>query len=448
LRLDELISIIYDSFRSLEFNMTSARLFLVSLLFVLLAACGGGGGGGGASGGTPVGGGNPPPPPAEPDPFLGQGPIDDVLAQYGGEVGLQKSSRPMPFTGNRRYAGKVTDFTGPFHVTGSNGGLTFGCASTDNDCLDGIALDETVQVVSNEPALIEIPFNDLPGEYRLFLSLDENGNSGSVVVTRTVEIESANLQSGDEPDREYRRSVVLPAGYDDSTDHYPVVYMHDGQWLGAERVPETLEWLVSQGLMPQIIVVAIHATRDRGQEYGVASTTCPCGGQTLGSRASRFHRFLINDLMPDIEAKYRVLTGPENTSVMGFSLGGLSATDVGWRREDLFGTIGGFSSSFWYYSDETNRNGSRAMLQLIRNGELHPGQRFWFEAGTNDTNSDRDGDGVNDMIDDTLDIVAELQNKGYEFGSEVAYFEVEGGYHNNETIAYALPHFFEWAYAQ
>jgi predicted alpha/beta superfamily hydrolase len=151
--------------------------------------------------------------------------------------------------------------------------------------------------------------------------------------------------------------------------------------------------------------------------------------------------------MPQIEATYRVRTGPENTSMIGFSLGGLSATDLGWRRQDLFGTIGGFSSSFWYYSSEANQVGSRAMLQLIRDGEFNPGQRFWFEAGTRDTNDDRDGDGVNNMIEDTLDVVAELQNKGYEFGSEVQYFEVEGGFHNNETIAHSLPYFFEWTFA-
>jgi enterochelin esterase-like enzyme len=442
------VSIIYDSFRTLDIKMTIGRGLLLSILITLVTACGGGGGGGGGtSGGTPVGGGNPPPPPSEPDPFLGQGPIDDVFAEYGGEVGLQKTSRQMPFAGNRRYAGKVTDFSGPFHVTGSGGAVSFGCDSTDNDCLDGIALDETVRVVSDEPITIEIPFNDLPGEYRLFISLDTNGASGSVVVTRLVGIESSTLQSSDEPDREFRRSVILPADYEESTNEYPVVYMHDGQWLGAERVPETLEWLLSQGLMPRVIVVAVHATRDRGQEYGVASTPCPCGGQILGTRASRFHRFVVNDLMPQIEATYRVRTGPENTSVIGFSLGGLSATDLGWRRQDLFGTIGGFSSSFWYYSSEANQVGSRAMLQLIRDGEFNPGQRFWFEAGTRDTNDDRDGDGVNNMIEDTLDVVAELQNKGYEFGSEVQYFEVEGGFHNNETIAHSLPYFFEWTFA-
>ena len=441
-------AILYDIFRTLEINMTIGRGLLLTILITLMTACGGGGGGGGGtSAGPPVVGGNPPPPPTEPDPFLGQGPIGDVLAEYGGDVGLRKTSRLMPFAGNRRYAGLVPAFNGPFRIVGDNGGLTFGCESTDNDCLDGIGAYETVRVVSDEPATIDISFNDLPGDYRLFISLDADGTSGSVVVTRPVEIRSLTLQSSDEPDREFRSSVVLPADYDESPDQYPVVYMHDGQWLGAEKLPEALEWSLSQGLAPELIVVAIHATRDRGLEYGVASTPCPCGGQTLGTRASRFHRFVVNDLMPNIESAYRVMTGPENTSVIGFSLGGLSATDLGWRREDLFGTIGGFSSSFWYYSSEADTIGSRAMHQLVRAGEHHPGQRFWFEAGTRDTPDDRDNDGVNNMIEDTLDLIAELQNKGYAFGSDVEYFEIEGGFHNNETIAHALPHFLEWAFA-
>jgi len=439
------MSIIYDEFRTLEGNMKPGQGLLPAMLMMLLTACGGGGGGGGGAAGAPPGTGGNPPPPA-PDPFLGQGPVGNVLAEYGGEVGLQVTRRAMPFIGNNRYAGRMSDFNGPFRIVADNGALSFGCNSTDNDCLDGVDIDETVRVVSDEPATIAISFNDLPGDYRVFISLDANGRRGSVVVTRLVEIRSLLLESGDEPNRVFRSSVVLPAGYDDRADEYPVIYMHDGQWLSAERVPETLEWLLSQGLVPRLIVVAVHATSDRVPEYGVAGTPCPCGGQSFGTRASNFQGFVVNDLMPQIESTYRVMTGPENTSVMGFSLGGLSATDLGWRRDDLFGTIGGFSSSFWYYSNETNRVGSRVMLQLVRDGEHHPGQRFWFEAGTRDTPGDRDGDGVNDQIDDTLDLVAELQNKGYAFGSEVDYFEVEGGFHNNETVAHALPHFLQWAY--
>jgi enterochelin esterase-like enzyme len=441
------VSIIYDNLRTLDINMLIGRGLLLSILITLMSACGGGGGGGGGtSAGPPVAGGNPPPPPSAPDPFLGQGPVGDVVAEYGSDVGFSKISRPMLFAGNRRYAGKVPDFSGPFHLVGDGGALILGCESTDNDCLDGISINETVRVVSDEPATIGIPFNDPPGDYRLFVALDADRENGLVMVTRLIEIRTSSLVSSDEPDREYRSSVILPAGYEDSGEDYPVIYMHDGQWLGAERVPETLEWLAARGLAPQVIVVGMHATRDRNLEYGVASTHCSCGGNRIGTRASRFQRFVVNDLMPHIEASYRVLTGPEHTTVIGFSLGGLSAMDLGWRREDLFGTVGAFSGSFWYFSSDADQLGSRAMHQIVRDGEKHPGQRFWFENGSLDVPDDRDGDGVNDMIEDTLDLVAELQNKGYAFGDEVDYFEVDGGYHNNETIAHALPHFLQWAY--
>ncbi len=428
--------------------MTGFRILLLSALIALSTACGGGGGGGGSTGGGGSAGGGNPPPPRAPDPFLGEGPIGDVFAEYGSDIGLQKTNRPMLFSGNRRYAGRAVNLVGPLRIVGDSGALVFGCESTDNDCLDGVSLNEPVRVVSTEPATIDIPFNEIPDDYRVVLWLNEERAAGLLIITRLVEIRVEDLTSGDEPDRQYRSSVVLPPGYDESDEDYPVIYMHDGQWLGAERVPESLEWLQSRGLIPKLIVVAIHATRDRSLEYGVSSTPCACGGRPIGTRASRFQRFVINDLMPHIEAKYRVRTGPENTTVFGFSLGGLSATDIGWRRPDLFGTVGGFSSSFWYYSNDANVIGSRAMLQLIREGDYHPGQRFWFEAGTLDTDQDRDRDGVNDMIEDTLDVVAELQNKGYDYGSEVEYFEVEGGYHNNETIAHALPHFLEWAYGE
>ena len=70
---------------------------------------------------------------------------------------------------------------------------------------------------------------------------------------------------------------------------------------------------------------------------------------------------------------------------------------------------------------------------------------FWFQCGTWDEYDDRDGDGVIDSIQDTLECIAELERKGYAWGVNTRYLEVKEGMHNPETWAKVLPDFLMWA---
>ena len=86
------------------------------------------------------------------------------------------------------------------------------------------------------------------------------------------------------------------------------------------------------------------------------------------------------------------------------------------------------------------------MHQLIRNGKLKPGLKFWFQAGTKDEQSDRNKNGVIDSIDDTLDLIAELTKKGYRPFHDIQYLEMKDGQHNTATWAEAMPHFLKWTF--
>jgi hypothetical protein len=70
---------------------------------------------------------------------------------------------------------------------------------------------------------------------------------------------------------------------------------------------------------------------------------------------------------------------------------------------------------------------------------LSPPLRLWFEAATQDEASDRDGNGVIDAIQDTLELIAELKVLGFAPDEEVVYVEVPGGRHNYDTWAECFP---------
>ncbi|HEX6383330.1 MAG TPA: alpha/beta hydrolase-fold protein [Anaerolineae bacterium] len=248
-----------------------------------------------------------------------------------------------------------------------------------------------------------------------------------------------------------RRSihVFLPPGYDtDKERRYKVLYVNDGQEMEALRMRETLARLTVARRMEPIIVVAIPSNEDRLHEYGTAVTA---NAQGLGTKAHAYARFVVEDLMPMINRKFRTLTGAPDTAILGASLGGLSAFDIAWNYPDLFGAVGVFSGSFWWGAGEEDESVTPNALiahEMVRTAGYRPGFRAWFQAGTLDEAADRDQNGVIDAIQDTLELIDELEQLGYGRGRDIVYVEVRGGRHNYRTWASAFPDFLKWAFPE
>jgi enterochelin esterase-like enzyme len=242
-------------------------------------------------------------------------------------------------------------------------------------------------------------------------------------------------------------TIFLPPDYDRRPDrHYKVLYVNDGQDMPAVKMADTLARLITHLEIEPIIVVAIHATRDRLHEYGTAGIPNARG---LGKRARKYSFFVLDEVLPYVNRRYRTLTGPVNTAIMGWSLGGLMAFDLAWNHPDVFGAVGVFSGSFWWRTAEQDmhaRQESRIMHRRVRDTDS-PGQlRLWFEAGTCDEKEDRDNNGVIDAIQDTTELMDELELKGFRRGLDMIYTQVEGGEHNQRTWGFVLPYFLRWTF--
>lgn len=262
---------------------------------------------------------------------------------------------------------------------------------------------------------------------------------GGIVVDTIASVTSRHLETP----RMVR--VYLPRGYSAGSNRYPVLYANDGQDMESVGLVGSLDSLVEAGLIEPLIVVAVHATSDRFQEYGTAGQP---NAQGLGSRAGAYEDFIVGELMPLVERRYRARSGPAHTAIMGWSLGGLSAFDVAWRRSDKFGSVGAFSGSFWWRTDDSSadaRQSSRILHGRVRETPRAPRLRVWFESGKQDERDDRDGNGVIDAIQDTRELMEELARKGLRDGLEVCYTEMDGG-HDPETWGKALPLFLAWAF--
>jgi enterochelin esterase-like enzyme len=239
--------------------------------------------------------------------------------------------------------------------------------------------------------------------------------------------------------------VYLPRGYaTHPANVYPVLYANDGQDMEAVDLVEVLDSLQRTHRMAPVLVVAIHAL-ERVQDYGTAYIP---NAQGLGARSDRYGQFLIAELRTLIEARYRVQHGAAHTAIMGWSLGGLSAFDLAWRHPERFGSVGVFSGAFWWRTDDRDvavKQASRIMHRRIRETPGHPALRMWFETGLQDEAADRDSDGVIDAVQDTEELIAELEEKGYRRGSDMVHLTVAGG-HDLPTWKRLLPEWLVWAF--
>jgi len=228
---------------------------------------------------------------------------------------------------------------------------------------------------------------------------------------------------------------------------YPLLILNDGQDSEGVKVKSTLERLVQEKAIPELIVVGV-AAGDRMQEYGVSFRNDYHG---RGKRAKVYMDYIVKELIPYLGYKFPITSDPRLRAMAGYSLGGLSAMDIVWNNPETFGKVGVFSGSFWwrkrnassfFYSDFRDR----LMHLQVRRGKFKPGLKFWFQTGTKDEDLDRNRNGVIDSIDDTMDLISELTRKGYRPFHDIQYLEIKDGYHNQETWAEAFPPFLTWAF--
>lgn len=218
-----------------------------------------------------------------------------------------------------------------------------------------------------------------------------------------------------------RVAVYLPPGYESSTERYPVLYMQDGQNLfdvdterGGQKwgIDAICDRLIGSGELPPFIVVAVDNTPDRIPEY----TPVPDPGYG-GGRGDLYGKFLIDELKPFVDANLRTLPGPENTGLMGSSLGGLISLHVGLGRPDVFSRVGALSPSLWWADEELTK-------RLESSAPPQSRARVWLDMGT------REGDNPGQRVAETRVLGGVLQARGWREGDDLAVRVIDGAGHN------------------
>lgn len=220
-----------------------------------------------------------------------------------------------------------------------------------------------------------------------------------------------------------------------------VLLMNDGQDFEGLNMQKILQDFWATGGKP-FLFVGVHCGAERLEEYGTRGLL---DYAQRGKKAEAYQAFVLHELWPFLAEHFTLKK--RNHVCGGFSLGGLSAFDMALHNATFFTKVGVFSGSFWWrskalgptYSDSRDRIAHSKASQM----PLGKKMSFWFQCGTKDETSDRNGNGVIDSIDDTLDLIAILKGKGVK---NVHYEEVQGGKHNLETWRKEMPKFLTWAF--
>lgn len=247
-------------------------------------------------------------------------------------------------------------------------------------------------------------------------------------------------------EREVICDILMPDGTD-ATQPLNLLLLNDGQEADSLQIKQTLQSLYNSNSIKPLIIIAIHAGQERLQEYGVAGKP---DFKKRGSKAGIYTEFIKEELMPAITGSFPA-SNFETTAFAGFSLGGLSALDIAWNNPELFNKAGVFSGSFWWRSRELGKgytDADRIAHAMIRQTKINPALKFWLQTGTSDETADRNKNGIIDSIDDTIDLIKELEAKGYKRPEDIRYVEVVGGSHNTATWAKAMPKFLAWAFGR
>lgn len=170
--------------------------------------------------------------------------------------------------------------------------------------------------------------------------------AGKVVVERIYSPALEN-KGGENPTR--RVSIYLPPDYEETTQHYPVIYfLHGFTWndslqIAADHFDKLLDKAINTGkIKPVIVVIPNQHTLFRGSFY------------TNSSLTGNWADFTAKDLVAFIDKQYRTLPNKANRGVAGHSMGGHGAIKMGMLFPEVFSSVYALSPAILGMPDDIN----------------------------------------------------------------------------------------------
>ena len=233
--------------------------------------------------------------------------------------------------------------------------------------------------------------------------------------------------------------IYVPAQYDPKIPAALMVFQ-DGGWYiqrdGSIPVLNAIDNLIAQKKIPVMICVFIfpgHIDDSPGTPtYNFVKAYSDKWHRTLSDSmrsteydtvSDRYARFLRDEVLADVAAKYNIRKDAHSRAITGLSSGGICAFNAAWQMPDQFSRviswIGSFTSIQWKEDPSIPDGGQDYAEKVLR--EPKRNIRVWLQDGSSDMEQDRYGSWPLANIR----MANALKLKGYDF-----HFSFGKGTHN------------------
>lgn len=208
--------------------------------------------------------------------------------------------------------------------------------------------------------------------------------------------------------------VWLPPGYDAARGkHFPVLYMHDGQNLFDKaltaynqewQMDEAIPRMARQGDLRSWIVVGLQSPKSRYRilfpqkmfpllpaDFQKRVMDVDIGEPKSEFAGDAYLKFLVETVKPRVDREFRTLKAPEDTAVMGSSMGGLMAFYAMAEYPEVFGQAAcvsmhvalALSSEKGIDHAKTAADAAEAFRKYLATSRMKPGRnRLYIDHGT------------------------------------------------------------------
>ena len=233
--------------------------------------------------------------------------------------------------------------------------------------------------------------------------------------------------------RTMKYRVLLPADYASSGSQYRALYLLHG------LTGDYMDWSTRTNLariardLPLVIVMP------EGENAWYTNAA---------EKGPRFEDYVADDLVKDVESKYRVIRSRYGRAIAGLSMGGYGALKIALKRPDVFIAAGGFSSALGVTDPKFDDSLTAFKEQLYRiygpagsatrhendilliagKAKAETAPALYLDCGTSDG-----------LLESNRELVAVLQKRGLKY----EYHEVPGA-HTWDYWSRSITEFLPW----
>jgi enterochelin esterase family protein len=203
--------------------------------------------------------------------------------------------------------------------------------------------------------------------------------------------------------------IYVPAQYDPKTAAPLMVFQDGGGYIhrdGDHPALNVIDNLIAQKKIPVMIAVFVDpgdiSAHPDTPTYKFVDAYAKKWSRSLQDSmrsteydtvSDRYARFLRDELLPEVYAKYNVRKDAYSRAITGLSSGGICAFNAAWQQPDQFSRvitwIGSFTSIQWH-EDPANADGGQDYPEKVLR-EARRDLRVWIEDGNGDQENPRYG---------------------------------------------------------